>query len=104
MRDPIPSFDVAPIIYEAAHKVILNEALSELGLQQNIKIVEIKGIRWSLDFDQDPTKPDVVTNLLKLEKLLKQKTRKTVDIRLPEKKDKNNRQERNLLWKEKINE
>lgn len=98
MRD-IPVIDVAPLIYEAAHATVLKEACKELGLQEDVQLLSLHGIQWHLAFEQSSEHPNFVDNMLKLEALLQQKTRKKVDIRLRAKKDKNNRQERNVLWK-----
>lgn len=99
MRDPIPSFDVAPIIYEAAHATILKEACKELGLQEDVKILEIDGFRWTLEYQQSKEHPDFVTNMIKLERKLQEKARRPIDLRLAPREDENRRQKRNVLWR-----
>lgn len=95
------TIEPVPIVYEAHQQTVLKESLRELGLQEDILLAKVHGIQWTISFQQNPEMPDVISNLLKLEKLLQQKTRRSVDIRLLPKKDKNNRQGRNVLWKAK---
>lgn len=98
MRNPI--IEPAVVVYEAPSKATLKESLNELGLQEDVNIVEIDGFRWTLEYDQSPAHPDFVSNMLKLESKLQNKTKRPIDLRLTQKKDKNNRANRNVLWKE----
>lgn len=99
MRDPIPSYDMAPIIYEAAHATILKESCKELGLQEDVKILEIEGFRWTLEYQQSKEHPDFAMNMIKLERKLQEKSRRPIDLRLEPLQDKNRRKQRNVLWK-----
>lgn len=69
-----------------------------LGLQEDIKVVSVTNRwRWTLDFVQDPNKRDVNVNLIKLERMLQEKLKRPIDLRLEPASDKNKRKQRNVL-------
>lgn len=82
----------------SAAETWLREACMLLGLQTNIKIVSVTNRwRWTLDFEQDPTKPDVGRSMIKLEKALQTALKRPIDLRLESVADKNMRKKRNVL-------
>jgi len=76
---------------------LLNEACKSLGLQDDVKIVEVIKLRWVLDYKQDVNKPDFGQNMIKLERLLQAATKHPIDLRLESESDKNKREQRNVL-------
>lgn len=86
-----------------AHKMVsvqqamLEAGLKSLGLQCNVKIIETKGYRWTVDYKQDPNYPDFGKNMIKLEKWLQVAMKGPIDLRLKPEPDKNKREERNVL-------
>lgn len=70
----------------------------ELGLQEDIKVIMVVNRwRWTLDYEQDPNKPDFSKNMIGLETMLHQKTGRPIDLRLEALSDKNRRKQRNVL-------
>lgn len=75
----------------------LAECLKTLGLQDDIKLLETNGFRWLIEYKQNPAFPDFGKSMIKLERLLQEKTRKPIDLRLEDEADKNKRVQRNVL-------
>ena len=70
----------------------------QLGLQEDIKVVSVTNKwRWTLDFVQDPSKPDVSRSMIKLERMLQERLKRPIDLRLEAESDKNKRKQRNVL-------
>lgn len=78
---------------------VLKGGCYALGLQQDVQIVAIHGFRWTLDYEQSPIHPDFANNMIKLERLIQERTGRPVDLRLEAESDKNKRAKRNTLWK-----
>lgn len=77
---------------------LISSCCAELGLQENVKVVMVTNRwRWTLDYEQDPNKPDFGMGMIKLERLLQEKTKRPIDLRLEAEIDKNRRKERNVL-------
>lgn len=76
---------------------LLIEGCKHLGLQEDIKIVERRGYRLTIEYTQSPDHPDFIENMLKLEKVLQLAARRPIDLRLKAKNDKNKRFDRNYL-------
>lgn len=76
----------------------IKSACTKLGLQEDIKVVSVTNRwRWTLDFEQDLGKPDVSTNMIKMERIIQEELKRPVDLRLESKADKNMRKKRNIL-------
>lgn len=76
----------------------VKEACFMLGLQTDIKVTKIVNKwRWTLEYDQDPNKPEFSSNMIKLEKALQVGLKRPIDLRLGAIKDKNKRFDRNYL-------
>lgn len=71
---------------------------AELGLQEDIKVIMVQNRwRWTLEFEQSKNHPNFVLNMLKLERLLQERTKRPIDLRLEAEQDKMNRKKRNVL-------
>ncbi len=82
----------------SAAETWMREACLLLGLQTNLKVVSVTNRwRWTLEFEQDPLKPDVGMNMIKLERALQTALKRPIDLRLESKEDKNMRKKRNVL-------
>ena len=68
-----------------------------VGLQDDVRLVDANGLRWTLEYEQNPSYPDFGRGMIKLEKMLQEKTHKLIDLRLQAKADKNKRFDRNYL-------
>ncbi len=66
----------------------------DLGLQPLVTLIEVKGFRWTLEYTQSPNHPDFGNGMIKLERLLQERTGRPIDLRLEAKEDKNKRVER----------
>ena len=87
----------------AAEKWI-REACHILGLQTDIKVIMVTNRwRWTLEYEQDPNKPDFAMNMIKLEKALQTALKRPIDLRLEAEADKNRRKQRNVLTNESNN-
>ncbi len=75
-------------------QVALVEACKELGLQPSVKIVEIKGERWILNYEQDLNYPRFDYAMIKLERVLREVTRSKVELMLEALTDKNKRDQK----------
>jgi hypothetical protein len=81
----------------AAEKWI-REACVVLGLQTDIKVIMITNRwRWTLEYEQDASRPDFSMNMIKLERALQAALKRPVDLRLEALSDKNRRKQRNVL-------
>lgn len=49
-------------------------ACSELGLQEDVQLIEVKNNRWILGYVQSPSHPEFAWHMIKLERLLKTRT------------------------------
>lgn len=79
----------------------IRTACEKLGLQTNIKVVSVTNRwRWMLDFEQDPLKPDIGMNMIKIETLVQEALKRPIDLRLEPLADRNLRQKRNVLTNE----
>lgn len=72
-------------------------ACQALGLQEDVRLIDQKGFRWTLDYVQDQAKPDFGSNMIKLEIMLQEKTGRPIDLRVGARPDKNKRFDRNYL-------
>lgn len=73
-------------------------ACVSLGLQTNAKVIAVTNRwRWTIELDQAPGFPDFGTNMIKLEKLLQERLKRPIDLRLESAADKNMRKKRNVL-------
>jgi hypothetical protein len=82
----------------SAAETWIKEACQVLGLQTDIKVVMVVNRwRWTLDYDQDKTKPDFAMNMIKLERALQTALKRPIDLRLEAMSDKNRRKQRNVL-------
>ncbi len=76
---------------EMAQKA-MTEACRELGLQDDVEVVEIKnGTRWILAWDQKPGMPKFEYAMIKLENVLREVTRSGVELMSESETDKNRR-------------
>lgn len=76
----------------------IREACQLLGLQTDVKVIMVVNRwRWTLEYEQDPTKPDFGMNMIKLERALQTALKRPIDLRLEKVVDKNMRQKRNTL-------
>lgn len=76
----------------------IRDACKILGLQTDIKVIMVVNRwRWSLEYDQDPNKPDFAMNMIKLERALQMALHRPIDLRLEAEADKNRRKQRNVL-------
>ena len=76
----------------------IRDACQVLGLQTDIKVIMVVNRwRWTIEFDQDPNKPDVGRNMIKLERALQTALGRPIDLRLEAEADKNRRKQRNVL-------
>ena len=79
-----------------AAQFALDICTQTLGLQGNVLVQEVKdNDRFVLTYEQDPTKPDFGSHMIKLETLMRQTMGVVVDLRLETKEDKNKRAGRN---------
>lgn len=76
---------------------LLLAACKELGLQEDIELRDFNGLKWTLEYVQSSNHPDFSRNMIKLERMLQEKTGKPIDLRLQPKADKNKRFDRNYL-------
>lgn len=76
----------------------IKEACASLNLQTDIKVVMVQNKwRWTLDYTQDPNYPDFGKNMIKLERIVQEKLKRPIDLRLEAEADKNKREKRNVL-------
>lgn len=75
----------------------LKECCKLLGLQEDVKIIEVKGFRWTLEYAQSKDHPDFGRNMIKLERMLQLMEKRPIDLRLEAMEDKNKRKKRNVL-------
>lgn len=88
----------------SAAETWIREACKILGLQEDIKVIMVADRwRWTLDYEQDPSKPDVGMNMIKLERALQTAIKRPIDLRLEAMADKNRRKQRNVLTNGKEN-
>jgi hypothetical protein len=77
-------------------KAALKQCCQLLGLQDDVELLSVdENDRFKLRYEQDPTKKHFASNMIKLEKLMRQVLGVVVDLRLEPMKDKNNRAGRN---------
>ncbi len=81
---------------------LLSECCYDLHLQPEVRLIEVNGFRWNLEYEQNPNYLDFAKNMIKLERMLQEKTGRPIDLRLDSEADKNKREKRNFLWKEKV--
>lgn len=79
----------------------LSECCKLLGLQEDVKIIDIKSFRWVLEYEQSKDHPDFGRNMIKLERMLQLMEKRPIDLRLEAMEDRNKRKDRNVLWKNK---
>lgn len=79
-------------------KKLLKDCCKLLGLQEDVNIIDIKGFRWVLDYEQSKNHPDFGRNMIKLERMLQLMEKRPIDLRLEPLEDKNKRENRNVLW------
>lgn len=73
---------------------LIQEALANIGVKQEIKVIMVQNRwRWTIEFESK----DFYRHLLKLEKLLQERTGRPIDIRLESQEDKMRRKQRNVL-------
>lgn len=82
---------------DSREQELLTSVCRDLGLQEDVKIVEIKGIRWTLEYTQSQNHPDFGNGMIKLERNLQLAMKKPVDLRLLRATDKNKRFDKNYL-------
>ena len=76
----------------------LKSACMTLGLQSNVKIIGVVNKwRWTLEYEQDPAKPDFALSMIDLESTLRRTLGRPIDLRLESESDKNRRKQRNVL-------
>lgn len=76
----------------------INSACASLGLQIGIKVVSVTNRwRWTLEFTQSSDHPDFGKNMIKLERLVQDRLKRPIDLRLETEADKNMRKKRNVL-------
>jgi hypothetical protein len=77
----------------------LIQACRFFKLQTDVRVTDISEdkCRWTLEYKQDPEKPDFANHMMKVESLLQKLLRMPVDLRLETKEDKMKRRERNVL-------
>lgn len=77
---------------------MLTFACHDLGLQPDVKLIASVGFRWILEYKQDQKYPDFGRGMIRLERLLQERTGRPIDLRLESEEDKNKRMKRNKLW------
>lgn len=76
----------------------IKDACETIGLQTDIKVIMVNNRwRWTLEYNQDPKKPDVGLNMIRLEIALQKATGRPIDLRLEAMEDKMKRKKRNVL-------
>ncbi len=82
---------------------ILRAGCLDLGLQTDVEVIEIqRNTRWICSYDQDPNKPDFGRAMIRLERHLKAKTMRPIELLCEATADRNKRVKRWIVVPEKL--